>query len=291
MSKDCYSDVDWAELLATGKSKNWMLTQTKSKQVKDLMQDKFLLETMSFFSFIGLQPSQFENCWLVEFSLKDYQQYFHIADRDKAYIDLANRLDDAMTTWKEDKENGDSFRFHLIVGYDYADGIIQVEIAEKGKELIDKLEISKNKQYEVASEKPKEIENYDVNNMDTSCIQDVSKTDTEVSKGKSRLGKVRLGKDKLVENDDIQTNAQDPFDLKPEEKKKKIKELISTFSRVTYRTIDASQYERLYTALSELTADDAEEVVQQVIDYMPRDFPNPVGYLIKSANNRKNEVL
>ena len=139
MNKDCYSDVDWAELFATGKSKNWMLTQTKSKQVKDLMQDKFLLETMSFFSFIGLQPSQFENCWLVEFSLKDYQQYFHIADRDKAYIDLANRLDDAMTTWKEDKENGDSFRFHLIEGYDYADGIIQVEIAEKGKELIDKL--------------------------------------------------------------------------------------------------------------------------------------------------------
>ena len=44
-----------------------------------------------------------------------------------------------MTTWKEDKENGDSFRFHLIEGYDYADGIIQVEIAEKGKELIDKL--------------------------------------------------------------------------------------------------------------------------------------------------------
>lgn len=155
----------------------------------------------------------------------------------------------------------------------------------------DKLEISKNKQYEVASEKPKEIESHDVSNMDTSCIQDVSKTDTEVSQGKSRLGKVRLGKDKLVPDDDTQTNAQDPFDLKPEEKKKKIKELISTFSKVTYRTIDASQYERLYTALSELTADDAEEVVQQVIGYMPRDFPNPVGYLIKSANNRKNEVL
>ena len=44
-------------------------------------------------------------------------------------------------------------------------------------------------------------------------------------------------------------------------------------------------------ALNQLPADDAEEVVQQVIDYMPKDFPNPVGYLIKSANNRKNEVL
>lgn len=139
MSEDWYSDVDWTKLFATGESGNVRLTKTKEKQVKDLMQDKFLLETMSFFSFIGLQPTQFENYWLVGFSLRDYQQYFHIKDHGKAYIDLAYRLDDAMTTWKEDKENGDSFRFHLIEGYDYADGIIQVEIAEKGKELINKL--------------------------------------------------------------------------------------------------------------------------------------------------------
>lgn len=140
MSEDWYSDVDWAKLLATGESGNVRLTKTKEKQVKDLMQDKFLLETMSFFSFIGLQPTQFENCWLVEFSLRDYQQYFHIKDRNKAYIDLQNRFDDAMTTWDDGKENGAStFCFHLIEGYDYADGIIQVEIAEKGKELIDKL--------------------------------------------------------------------------------------------------------------------------------------------------------
>jgi hypothetical protein len=130
---------EWYELLTTGKSKHGRLAKTKEKQVKDLMQDKFLLETMSFFDFIGLQPTQFEDNWRVEFSLRDYQQYFHIIDRDKAYIDLQSRLDDAMTTWKEDKENGDSFRFHLIEGYDYTDGIIQVEIAEKGKELIDKL--------------------------------------------------------------------------------------------------------------------------------------------------------
>ena len=139
MNEDWYSDVDWAKLFATGESGNVRLTKTKEKQAKDLMQDKSVLETMRFFDFIGLQPTQFEDCWHVEFSLRDYQQYFHIEDRDKAYIDLQNRLDDAMTTWKEDKENGDSFRFHLIEGYDYADGIIQVEIAEKGKELIDKL--------------------------------------------------------------------------------------------------------------------------------------------------------
>ena len=139
MNEDWYSDVDWAKLFATGESGNVRLTKTKEKQAKDLMQDKSVLETMRFFDFIGLQPTQFEDYWRVEFSLRDYQQYFHIEDRDKAYIDLQNRLDDAMTTWKEDKENGDSFRFHLIEGYDYADGIIQVEIAEKGKELIDKL--------------------------------------------------------------------------------------------------------------------------------------------------------
>ena len=134
-----YLGEEWYELLRTGKSKHGRLTKTKGKQAKGLMQDKSVLETMRFFDFIGLQPTQFENYWLVGFSLKDYQQYFHIKDHGKAYIDLAYRLDDAMTTWKEDKENGDSFRFHLIEGYDYADGIIQVEIAEKGKELIDKL--------------------------------------------------------------------------------------------------------------------------------------------------------
>ena len=132
-------DEEWYDLLTTGKSKHGRLVKSKEKQAKGLMQDKSVLETMRFFDFIGLQPNQFENYWLVEFSLKYYQQYFYIADRDKAYIDLADRLDDAMTTWKEDKENGDSFRFHLIEGYDYAGGIIQVEIAEKGKELIDKL--------------------------------------------------------------------------------------------------------------------------------------------------------
>lgn len=140
MSEDWYSDVDWAKLLATGESGNVRLTKTKEKQVKDLMQDKFLLETMSFFSFIGLQPTQFENYWLVEFSLRDYQQYFHIADRDKAYIDLADRLDDALATWDDSKENSISFiSYHLIEGYDYTNGIIRVEVTEKGKELIEKL--------------------------------------------------------------------------------------------------------------------------------------------------------
>ena len=140
MSEDWYSDVDWAKLLATGESGNVRLTKTKEKQVKDLMQDKFLLETMSFFSFIGLQPTQFENYWLVEFSLRDYQQYFHIADRDKAYIDLADRLDDVLATWDDSKENSISFiSYHLIEGYDYTNGIIRVEVTEKGKELIDKL--------------------------------------------------------------------------------------------------------------------------------------------------------
>lgn len=140
MSEDWYSDVDWAKLLATGESGNVRLTKTKEKQVKDLMQDKFLLETMSFFSFIGLQPTQFENYWLVEFSLRDYQQYFHIADRDKAYIDLADRLDNVMATWDDSKENSISFiSYHLIEGYDYTNGIIRVEVTEKGKELIEKL--------------------------------------------------------------------------------------------------------------------------------------------------------
>ena len=140
MSEDWYSDVDWAKLLATGESGNVRLTKTKEKQVKDLMQDKFLLETMRFFDFIGLQPTQFEDYWRVEFGLKDYQQYFHIADRDKAYIDLADRLDDVLATWDDSKENSISFiSYHLIEGYDYTNGIIRVEVTEKGKELIEKL--------------------------------------------------------------------------------------------------------------------------------------------------------
>ena len=138
MNEDWYSDVDWAKLFATGESGNVRLTKTKEKQAKDLMQDKSVLETMRFFNFIGLQPTQFEDYWRVEFSLRDYQQYFHIEDRNKAYIDLQNRLDDATSVYKN--ETGTSCAaFYLVSGYDYANGIIQASITKKGKELIDKL--------------------------------------------------------------------------------------------------------------------------------------------------------
>ena len=138
MNEDWYSDVDWAKLFATGESGNVRLTKTKEKQAKDLMQDKSVLETMRFFDFIGLQPTQFEDYWRVEFSLRDYQQYFHISGRDKAYIDLQNRLDDATSVYKN--ETGTSCAaFYLVSGYDYANGIIQASITKKGKELIDKL--------------------------------------------------------------------------------------------------------------------------------------------------------
>lgn len=133
-----YLGEEWYELLRTGKSKHGRLVKSKEKQAKDLMQDKPVLETMRFFSSIGLQSTQFENCWLVEFSLKDYQQYFHIKDRSKAYIDLQNRLDDAASVYKNEK--GTSWAgFYLVSDYDYANGIIQASITKKGKELIDKL--------------------------------------------------------------------------------------------------------------------------------------------------------
>lgn len=135
MSEDWYLTPFWDDT-----DKKWTVSQSKRKAAKDLMQDKPTLETMSFFSFIGLQPTKFENCWLVEFSLRDYQQYFHIADRDKSYIDLADRLDDVMATWDDSKENSISFiSYHLIEGYDYTNGIIRVGVTEKGKELIEKL--------------------------------------------------------------------------------------------------------------------------------------------------------
>ena len=38
----------------------------------------------------------------------------------------------------------------------------------------------------------------------------------------------------------------------------------------------------------ELPADEAEHVVQHVIRYLPDDFYNPIGYLIKSINNRRS---
>ena len=138
MNEDWYSDVDWAKLFTTGESGNVRLTKTKEKQAKDLMQDKSVLETMRFFDFIGLQPTQFEDYWRVEFSLRDYQQYFHIEDRDKAYIDLQNRLDDATSVYKNETSTSWGM-FYLVSGYDYANGIIQASITKKGKELIDKL--------------------------------------------------------------------------------------------------------------------------------------------------------
>ena len=140
MTEEMWRDLDeeWYDLLTTGKSKHFKLTKRKEKQVKGLMQDKSVLETMRFFDFIGLQPTQFEDHWRVEFSLRDYQQYFHIEDRNKAYLDLQNRLDDATSVYKNEK--GTSWcRFYLVSGYDYANRIIQASITKKGKELIDKL--------------------------------------------------------------------------------------------------------------------------------------------------------
>lgn len=132
---DWYLGLDWNDLFKDGE-----LTQSKRKAAKDLMQDKYVLETMTFLDFIGLHSTQFENCWLVEFSLKDYQQYFHIKDHDKAYKDIQKRFDDAMTIWDDGKENGVStFCFYLIGGYDYQDGVVRVEVTEKGKEVIEKL--------------------------------------------------------------------------------------------------------------------------------------------------------
>ena len=137
---------EWYELLTTGKSKHGRLVKSKEKQAKGLMQDKSVLETMRFFDFIGLQPTQFEDYWRVEFSLRDYQQYFHIEDRDKAYIDLQNRLDDATSVYKNEK--GTSWAaFYLVSGYDYANGIIQASITKKGKELIDKLRGMEDERY------------------------------------------------------------------------------------------------------------------------------------------------
>lgn len=130
---DWYLGLDWNDLFKDGE-----LTQSKRKAAKDLMQDKDVLETMTFLDFIGLHSTQFENCWLVEFSLRDYEQYFHIKDRDEAYQDMKIRLDDAMRVY--DNKKGTSFRaFYLIGGYDYQDGVVRVEVTEKGKEVIEKL--------------------------------------------------------------------------------------------------------------------------------------------------------
>lgn len=129
---------EWYELLTTGKSKHGRLVKSKEKQAKGLMQDKSVLETMRFFDFIGLQPTQFDDYWHVVFSLRDYQQYFHIEDRNKAYIDLQNRLDDATSVYKTETSTSWGM-FYLVSGYVYANGRTQASITKKGKELIDKL--------------------------------------------------------------------------------------------------------------------------------------------------------
>ena len=136
MSKDWF-DKDWFETFYFGP--NVKFRQTERKDAKDLMKDSFALDTMAFLSFIGLQPTEFKDYWRVEFSLRDYEQYFHIKDRDEAYKDMATRLDDAMRTYDNNKK-GASFRaFYLVSGYDYTNGIIQVSVTQEGKEVIEKL--------------------------------------------------------------------------------------------------------------------------------------------------------
>lgn len=152
----------------------------------------------------------------------------------------------------------------------------------------EKLQLTKNKQYQISSNQHKEIENAEVKQLDTECIQDVPKTDTEVRLGKSkvRLGKARLGKSKskLPERD----KPTDPFDLNPDQKNKKINELIKLFTDYADVAVDPKQYKNIKSRLMELPADEAEHVVQHVIRYLPDDFSNPIGYLIKSINNRRS---
>ncbi len=76
-----------------------------------------------------------------------------------------------------------------------------------------KLEVSKNKQYQIATEAPKEL--------DTDCIHDVSKADTQSSLVKSRSGKSSQGKvrssssvDETVSNEGSVDNFDDDDDKK-----------------------------------------------------------------------------
>lgn len=76
-----------------------------------------------------------------------------------------------------------------------------------------KLEVSKNKQYQIATEAPKKL--------DTDCIHDVSKADTQSSLVKSRSGKSSQGKvrssssvDETVSNEGSVDNFDDDDDKK-----------------------------------------------------------------------------
>ena len=79
-------------------------------------------------------------------------------------------------------------------------------VYEKDKQ---KLKLSKNKQYEL--QPPKKVAKpaiqEDVNEVDTSCIQDDNKMDTEV-----RLGKVRLGKSKNNKKGTSQSAEPIPYE-------------------------------------------------------------------------------
>lgn len=83
-----------------------------------------------------------------------------------------------------------------------------------------KLEVSKNKQYQIATEAPKEL--------DTDCIHDVSKADTQSSLVKSRSGKSSQGKvrsSSSVDKTDNSDNHVDNFEDDDDKKNKLLLEI------------------------------------------------------------------
>lgn len=126
---------------------NWTIKHEKTRRAEELMQDKEILQTMSFLGSIGLQSTKYyDDVWKVKFVLQEYQRYFHITGNSEAYTDLTKRIENVLVPWEygnNDSEEGFGI-FHLISGFYYYDGIFTGYVTQKGKELILKLKEVKN---------------------------------------------------------------------------------------------------------------------------------------------------
>lgn len=152
-----------------------------------------------------------------------------------------------------------------------------------------KLEVSKNKQYQIATEVPKEL--------DTDCIHDVSKADTQSSLVKSRSGKSSQGKvrsSSSVDKTDNSDNHVDNFDDDDDKKNKLLLEINRMAKKYANSEPTATEWNAIKTLAKKLSWKELRLVVIAFSAKVAnKELRKPYPYLLTVLNEKvmikKNE--
>ncbi len=152
-----------------------------------------------------------------------------------------------------------------------------------------KLEVSKNKQYQIVTEAPKEL--------DTTCIHDVYETDTQSSLVKSRSGKSSQGKvrsSSSVDKTDNSDNHVDNFDDDDDKKNKLLLEINRMAKKYANSEPTATEWNAIKTLAKKLSWKELRLVVIAFSAKVAnKELRKPYPYLLTVLNEKvmikKNE--